>query len=100
MDDFGKGYSSLNYLCRLPISTLKIDKSFIDNIAVIDKGRIITGDIVKIGHKIGLTVIAEGVETAEQLKYLKDYRCDKVQGYCYSRPLPEDKVVEMLRGSA
>ncbi len=100
LDDFGKGYSSLNYLCHLPISTLKIDKSFIDNVVNIDKDRIITGDIVAIGHKVGLSVIAEGVETQEQLKYLADHECDKVQGYIYSKPLPEKEVILLLRSKA
>lgn len=97
LDDFGKGYSSLNYLCRLPISTLKIDKSFVDNIINKDKDRIIIGDIVAIGHKVGLSVIAEGVETDEQLQYLMDHECDKVQGFIYSKPLPEEEVIELLR---
>ncbi len=100
LDDFGKGYSSLNYLCQLPISTLKIDKSFIDNVVNADKGRIITGDIVAIGHKVGLSVVAEGVETQEQLKYLVDHECDKVQGYIYSKPLPEEEVIVLLESKA
>lgn len=101
LDDFGKGYSSLNYLCQLPISTLKIDKSFIDNIMDVNKERIITGDIVAIGHKIGLAVVAEGVETREQVDYLLNHGCDKIQGYFYSKPIPEEEVVPFLKkGSA
>lgn len=96
LDDFGKGYSSLNYLCQLPISTLKIDKSFIDNIANVDKGPIITGDIIAIGHKVGLEVIAEGVETQEQREYLVKHGCDKIQGYLYCEPLPEEEVIRFL----
>lgn len=97
LDDFGKGYSSLNYLCQLPISTLKIDKSFIDNIMDVNKERIITGDIVAIGRKIGLAVVAEGVETREQVDYLLNHGCDKIQGYFYSEPIPEEKVVAFLK---
>ncbi|NLY76158.1 MAG: EAL domain-containing protein [Firmicutes bacterium] len=97
LDDFGKGYSSLNYLCQLPISTLKIDKSFIDNINNPDNDRIITGDIVAIGHKAGLFVIAEGVETREQFEYLKTHQCDKIQGYFYCEPLPEEEIISFLK---
>lgn len=97
LDDFGKGYSSLNYLCQLPISTLKIDKSFIDNIINSDNDRIITGDIVAIGHKEGLEVIAEGVETQEQMEYLTNHDCDKIQGYFYCKPLPEEEVIRFLK---
>lgn len=97
LDDFGKGYSSLNYLCQLPISTLKIDKSFIDNIINADNDRIITGDIVAIGHKEGLEVIAEGVETQEQMVYLMNHDCDKIQGYFYCKPLPEEEVIRFLK---
>ncbi len=97
LDDFGKGYSSLNYLCQLPISTLKIDKIFIDNIMDVNKERIITGDIVAIGHKIGLAVVAEGVETREQVDYLLNYGCDKIQGYFYSKPITEEEVVPFLK---
>lgn len=98
LDDFGKGYSSLNYLCQLPISTLKIDKTFIDNIVDIDKGPIITGDIVAIGHKVGLEVIAEGVEAKEQMEYLVKHGCDKIQGYFYCKPLPEKEVIQYIKG--
>jgi EAL domain-containing protein (putative c-di-GMP-specific phosphodiesterase class I) len=97
LDDFGKGYSSLYYLCQLPISTLKIDKTFIDNIIInTDKGRIITGDIVAIGHKVGLKVIAEGVETKEQIEHLMKHGCDKIQGYFYCKPLPEKEVIQFI----
>ncbi|MGE5605985.1 MAG: EAL domain-containing protein [Bacteroidota bacterium] len=97
LDDFGKGYSSLNYLCQLPISTLKIDKSFIDNIGDVNKEKIITGDIVAIGHKIGMAVVAEGVETWEQVDYLLNHGCDKIQGYFYSKPIPEEEVLSFLK---
>lgn len=95
LDDFGKGYSSLSYLLQLPIATLKIDKSFIDQITT-EEDACITGLIVSIGHKCGLKVVAEGVEEESQLEYLKGFNCDMVQGYYFSRPLPEDQIYAML----
>jgi diguanylate cyclase (GGDEF) domain len=89
LDDFGKGYSSLNYLEKLPISTLKIDKTFIDGISEANKDTSITGNIVRIGKKLGLTVIAEGVETEIQLSYLTNQHCDKIQGWVFSKALCE-----------
>lgn len=97
LDDFGKGYSSLNYLKQLPISTLKIDKSFIDTISAVGMHQSLTNLIVKIGKAMGMSVVAEGVETQEQLDYLIKYKCDKIQGYLFSKPLPGDKVFEVLR---
>jgi len=95
LDDFGKGYSSLNYLKQLPISTLKIDKSFIDNIT--DKSvDDLTGHIVTIGKSMGMCVIAEGVERQEQLEYLLLHECDKIQGYLYSKPIPEAELIRLL----
>ncbi len=95
LDDFGKGYSSLNYLRQLPISTLKVDKSFIDSI-LNDKENTLTGQIVTLGKSMGMCVIAEGVEQEEQLEYLYHYNCDKIQGYLYSRPIPEEEVIRLL----
>ncbi|HPW41903.1 MAG TPA: EAL domain-containing protein, partial [Bacillota bacterium] len=93
-----KGYSSLNYLKQLPISTLKIDKSFIDTIESDSKHKSLTNVIVKLGRIMGLSVVAEGVETKEQLDYLTRHRCDKVQGYLFSKPVPGEKVIEAIRG--
>lgn len=90
LDDFGKGYSSLSYLDKLPISTLKIDKTFVDNIVEADNDTSITGNIVKIGKKLGLVVIAEGVENDIQLAYLANQKCDRIQGWVFSKALPED----------
>jgi EAL domain-containing protein (putative c-di-GMP-specific phosphodiesterase class I) len=97
LDDFGTGYSSLGYLRNLPIDTLKIDKLFIDDISKKDSNSIITDSIISLGHKIGLSVISEGVETAEQIQYLKNYQCDIIQGYYYSKPLPSDQVEHFIR---
>ena len=96
LDDFGKGYSSLNYLRQLPISTLKLDKSFIDSI-LYDSDHKLTGQIVSLGKSMGMTTIAEGVETQEQLEYLTHCNCDKFQGFLYSRPQPEREIIKLLK---
>ncbi len=96
LDDFGKGYSSLNYLKQLPISTLKIDKTFIDNITVISENKTITRHIINMGRSMGMAVVAEGVEYEEQMDYLKKYECDKIQGYLFSKPLPQSEVEKIL----
>lgn len=96
LDDFGKGYSSLSYLIQLPISTLKVDKSFIDNITIESDYETLTGHIVTIGKSMGMCVIAEGVERQEQLEYLLHHQCDKIQGYLYSKPIPEAELIRML----
>ncbi len=90
IDDFGKGFSSLSYLKQLPINSLKIDKSFVDDIE--NEGKSMIDSIIHIGHQRGLVVIAEGVERKEQMEYLIRCNCDRVQGYYYSRPIPEKDV--------
>jgi EAL domain-containing protein (putative c-di-GMP-specific phosphodiesterase class I) len=97
LDDFGKGYSSLNYLKQLPISTLKIDKSFVDTISADDKNKSLTDLIVTIGITMGLCVVAEGVETQEQLDYLVEHKCSKIQGYFFSRPVPDEAVIDAIK---
>lgn len=96
LDDFGKGYSSLNYLRKLPISTLKIDKSFIDIISDNEDSRILTDYIVKIAKSLNLRIVAEGVETQDQFDYLAGLNCDKMQGYLFSRPLTERDAIAKL----
>ena len=96
LDDFGTGYSSLSYLAQMPINTIKIDKSFIDSIDKSTTERSLTGTIIMLGHQLGLSVIAEGVETEEQLEYLKRYKCHKVQGYYFSKPLPSGQILDLL----
>lgn len=98
LDDFGTGYSSLNYLRRLPIDVLKIDKSFIDELTSSPEGRELTEGIILLAQKIGIYLIAEGVEQKLQLKYLIDYNCDGIQGYLISRPLPSGDVKEFYEG--
>lgn len=96
LDDFGKGYSSLSYLEQLPITTLKIDKIFIDGITDAEKDTSITGNIVKIGKKLGLSVVAEGVESEVQLAYLANQQCDKIQGWIFSKALSEEDAEKFV----
>lgn len=97
LDDFGKGYSSLSYLRQLPINTLKIDKSFVDSICTGRKSESFIDTIVMMGRKMGLVVLAEGVERKEQMDYLVKHKCHKAQGYYFSKPLPEDQAVQLCR---
>lgn len=96
LDDFGTGYSSLNYLTKLPIDTLKIDRSFIIDMIENHKSRWIIENIIELSHKLGIEVVAEGVELEEQVDYLKSILCDIVQGYFYSKPESFEKVVDLL----
>lgn len=91
MDDFGSGYSSLNMLRNAPVDTLKIDRFFLDEIMSTDRGKIIVEASVRMAKQLGLNVIAEGVETQEQLDFLASIDCDIVQGYYYSRPVPVEE---------
>lgn len=96
LDDFGKGYSSLSYLKQLPITIMKIDKSFIDDILVDDE---FLSYVIALGKELGMSVVAEGVETESQLTYLKHYNCDIIQGYLFSRPQPREYILEFLAQS-
>ena len=97
IDDFGTGYSSLSYLARFPLSTLKVDKTFIDNLETNSQSRAIAKAIIAMAHGIGVKAIAEGVETVEQLAILRHLGCDQMQGYLFSRPLPEIELTELLK---
>ncbi|WP_203363619.1 GGDEF domain-containing phosphodiesterase [Bacillus sp. REN10] len=88
IDDYGTGYSSLQYLKNLPITSVKIDRSFIQDITYSSKGRAIVNATVEVAHELGFHVIAEGVETAEQANYLKEIGCEYFQGYYFGKPVP------------
>ncbi|MBK5274109.1 MAG: EAL domain-containing protein [Desulfuromonadales bacterium] len=96
MDDFGTGYSSLSYLKRFPFTTLKIDQSFVRDITSEPDSAAISKTIIAMAHNLRLKVIAEGVETAGQLNYLRLHKCDEMQGYLYSRPVIAEEFGELL----
>jgi diguanylate cyclase (GGDEF)-like protein len=97
IDDFGTGYSSLNYLKRFPIDTLKIDRSFISDVCKDPHDTAIVRAIITLGHALDLTVVAEGVETREQLEYLSSLECDVVQGFLFSKSLATSDFEDLLR---
>jgi len=98
LDDFGTGYSSLNYLKQLPINTVKIDRSFVMDITKCEKDTAIAAAIITMSHAMGLKVVAEGVELAEQFKLLSKLECDIIQGYLFSKPKPSEEILDLLLG--
>ncbi|WP_205743390.1 EAL domain-containing protein [Geobacter sp. FeAm09] len=97
LDDFGTGYSSLGYLKRFPIDVVKIDKSFVDDILVNPDDATIVRTIILMAHNLNMTVVAEGVETGEQLSFLAEHNCEMIQGYYFGRPLPAADFAAMVR---
>ena len=98
IDDFGTGYSSLSYLHRFPVNTLKVDRSFVGRMASGDENLEIVRTVVTLAQNLGMEVVAEGIETGEQLNLLRALRCDYGQGYFYSKPLPAADATALLRG--
>ncbi|MHB8282633.1 MAG: EAL domain-containing protein, partial [bacterium] len=97
IDDFGTGYSSLSYIKNIPADFIKIDISFISGMIENIKDTAIVNTVVVLASKLGMNTIAEGVETEEQLEILKSFGCDMVQGYLFSKPLPEDEILQFLK---
>jgi EAL domain-containing protein (putative c-di-GMP-specific phosphodiesterase class I) len=97
MDDFGTGYSSLSYLRRFPFSKVKIDRSFVAGLGKGGDCEAIVAAVIKLCATLGMTVLAEGVETEDQLQRLHAVNCGEAQGYLFSRPCPTDKVAALCR---
>jgi diguanylate cyclase (GGDEF)-like protein/PAS domain S-box-containing protein len=96
LDDFGTGYSSLSHLVRLPISTVKIDRSFVRDLLSVPEHAAVAATVIALGHRLGLSVVAEGVETVGERGVLRDEGCDAIQGFLYSRPLPAHEIDALL----
>jgi diguanylate cyclase (GGDEF)-like protein len=97
IDDFGTGYSSLAQIKRFPVDTLKVDRSFIRNLPQDAEDKAITEAIIAMGKTLSLTVVAEGVETVEQMNFLKDHSCDEMQGFYFSKPIMPEQFADLLR---
>ena len=100
MDDFGSGYSSLNILLETPFDVIKLDRKFMENMMVSDKGKLILEQVVSMSDKLELGLLAEGVESKAQIDLLQSIGCDQVQGYYYAKPMPEDEFFALLKENA
>jgi diguanylate cyclase (GGDEF)-like protein len=100
IDDFGLGYSSLSTLQSFPLDTIKIDRSFIRDVANVAEDRALTEAIIAMGRSLSLTVVAQGVETKEQADFLRKHACDELQGFYFNRPMPSEQFAEMMRERA
>jgi diguanylate cyclase (GGDEF)-like protein/PAS domain S-box-containing protein len=100
LDDFGTGYSALSYLRRLPVDMLKIDRSFVRDLPNDQSDSAITSAIISVGHSLGLAVVAEGVETKGQVRFLRTQRCDFIQGFLASKPVPAEQATALLKADA
>ena len=98
MDDFGSGYSSLNVLTKLPLDVLKIDKEFLRDFETDSEEKIVIPSVIAMAKKLNLEVVCEGVETLEQVEFLREINCDYAQGYYYSKPIPQEDFNKMLEG--
>jgi EAL domain-containing protein (putative c-di-GMP-specific phosphodiesterase class I) len=96
IDDFGTGYSSLRLLSGLPVTTLKIDRSFVQNACVSQGGLTLVSTIISLARSFGMKTVAEGVETAEQLRMLRGLGCDQAQGYYFAKPAPSADVPTII----
>ncbi|PKK94075.1 MAG: hypothetical protein CVV61_01460 [Tenericutes bacterium HGW-Tenericutes-6] len=97
LDDFGTGYSSLTYLQRLPIDTIKIDRSFISTIKENTEEFFVLKYMIDLAHHLKLSVVAEGIETIEQKDMVKKYNVDYAQGYYFCKPMPQERIIEVLK---
>jgi len=96
LDDFGTGYSSLSHLSTLPFDVLKIDRTFVGGIGRQSSEAAIVRAVIALGHELGLTVVAEGVETLEELAFVREHGCDQVQGFLFSRAVPADEATRLV----
>jgi len=96
IDDFGIGYSSLSYLVKFPINYLKLDRSFVVDLFKDPDAKSVAKAVVSMAHEINVKVVAEGVETLEQLSFLRNIKCDQVQGYIFCKPVPPERIKEIL----
>jgi EAL domain-containing protein (putative c-di-GMP-specific phosphodiesterase class I) len=97
IDDFGTGYSSMSLMKQFPIDTIKIDRSFVRDLPNDSEDRAIAQAIISMGKALGMTVIAEGVETIDQQAFLRNHACDEMQGFLFSKPVPPQQLAELLR---
>src|SRR5258708_17840370 len=99
IDDFGTGYSSMSLMKQFPIDTIKIDRSFVRNLPDDCEDQAIAQAIIRMGKALGMTIIAEGVETTEQETFLRDHACDEMQGFLFSKAVPPEQLADLLRPS-
>mgnify|MGYP001210677964 CR=1 FL=1 len=97
LDDFGTGYSSLSYLKRFPFDVLKIDRSFVKDVATDSEDKALIEAMIAMAHGLNIKVVGEGAETREQVDFLRSRNCDAVQGYYFSKPIPADQFIDLAR---